>query len=450
MTSSRALGILVFVLLAPACASGSPGVPRQPVARPAGEEERARTFAFIRAEDDAIDWLAAADPRMAMRADETPPEAVLKRVGLEAVLAEDTGAQIRGGSLDLFAFQARKRALDDAAKVATFREPLPEAGPVGTTLARPRLERELLERLIQEEQARTADEAELGDASGDLVRGIISTWKAPQAPQEWLDRDVWVSQHLLDSRASLKDGRPRTGPSDLDVALYPLERLLAPTQFPRGSAGIAEVRMALDEDMRAVPSVDAPDRLARAAKVHLGVTIDPPTLRSRLERIEERLREVAEQALAESHDPRPEIEARAHDLLLVERSCPAVPDTRVRSMAPPPERAAICGALRALTEEPSPAAAIVALHDDVLLSFAAITTTLPPRSRLLSHPEDEDVDAMRRKARERPVLALGVALAAEIFYGAGGAADERLRAWRALGEAPLDIVAREVGVVSGP
>jgi hypothetical protein len=437
-------------MLATACASASSSPVRQPALRPVGDEDRARTFAFARVEDEAIDWLAAADPRLAMRADATPPDAVLKRVGLEAVLAEDTSAQIRGNSLDLFAFRARARALDDASKgLAGFHDPLPETGPLGTTLARPKLERELLERLIQEEHARTADEAALGDASGDLVRGIVSTWTSPKAPQDWPDLDAWVSKHLLEIRESLRDTRPRTGPSDLDVALYPLERLLAPTQFPRGSAGIAQVRMALDEDMRAMPRVDTPERLAGAARVHLGVTIDPPSLQARLEHIEQRLREVAERAVAESHESRSEIEARARDLLLVERPCPAVPDTRVRSMAPPPERAGICGALRAVTEEASPAAALLAIHDDILLSFGAVVSSLPPRSRLLSHPVDEDLEALRREARERPLVALGVALAAEVFYG-GDDAEGRLRSWRALGEAPLDIVAREVGAPRQP
>ena len=327
----------LIALLVSACGSASPSAGVQTAVRPPSDGDRARTFAFVRAEDDAIDWLAVADPRLAARADDTPPETVLRRVGLDAVLAEDTGADIRGGSINLFAFQARLRALDQAANaIAAVREPLPDAGPVGTPVARPRLERELLERLIQEERTRAADEAALGDASADLVRAIVSTWKPPQAPQEWLDRDIWVGKRLLEIRASLKDGRPRTAPSDLDMALYPLERLLAPTQFPRGSAGIAEVRMALDEDMRAVPSVDSPDRLERAIKVHFGLTINPALLRSRLERIEERLREVAERAVAASADPRAEIESRAHDLLLIERSCPAVADSRVRSMAPPP------------------------------------------------------------------------------------------------------------------
>jgi hypothetical protein len=152
---------------------------------------------------------------------------------------------------------------------------------------------------------------------------------------------------------------------------------------------------------------------------------------------------VAERALTVAGtDARAGIEARARELLMVERPCPAVSDTRVRAMAPPPERAAVCGALRVLTEETAPAA-LVTLHDDVLLALAAVMPAPPPRTRLLSHPEDDAVDALQRLARERPVVVLGVALTAEILYAEDGAG-ERLAAWRALGEVPLDVAAREV------
>jgi hypothetical protein len=436
------------VLLATACAS-SASAPRTPPSAAAAVDtdraDRAHTMAFASVEEDAIGWLAAADPRLASRADTRAPDEVLRQIGTEAMLAEDTTAQIRGASLDLFAFRARRHALDEAAKtVAGFQETLPEHGPLGATLARPRLERELVERLIEEERLRAADESGLGEASSDLVRGIVSTWVPPSAPQEWPDRDAWVSKHLLEIRGSLRNTGPRTGPSDLDAALYPLERLLAPLQFPRGSAAIAEVRMALDRDMRP-QLLDVSHRVAREAKVHLGVTLDAAALQSRLERTEQRLRELAVAALTAEKNP-DEILARARELLLVERPCPAVPDTRVRSMAPPPERAAICGVLRAFAEEKAPAAALVALHDDVLFSFASVVSSPPTRTRLLSHPEDDEVTALQRRARERPVPALGVAFAAELVYDKpeSGDAEGRLRAWRALGEAPLDIVAREL------
>jgi len=126
---------------------------------------------------------------------------------------------------------------------------------------------------------------------------------------------------------------------------------------------------------------------------------------------------------------------------MAEGPCPPVRESRVRSFAPPPERTAVCGALRAFDDEGSRLAAMVALHDDVLLSFAAVTASPPSRTGLLSHPADDDVDSLERTARERPAFALAPALAAEIILGGEG----RIAAWRALGDAPLDVVSRELG-----
>ena len=442
----RGVAAALCALLSAAC--GSPGaVVRSPSGPPGptAADERARTSDLATAEDEAIGWMAAADPRLAARANTTGPHAVLERVGMEAMLAEDTAAVIRGSSLDLFAFRARTHTLDEAAKVlAAFKGPLPEVAPIGSALARPRLEKELLERLVAEERARADDEAKLGDASGDLVRAMVAMWTPPARPQDVQDRDVWMQKHLLEVRDSLRDPARRPGSGDLDVALYPLERLLAPLQYPRGTAALAQVRIAIDSDMRAVPKLVDAERVARAVKVHLGVDVDTAALPARLERLEARLHDAAEKALKDAGpDARRGIEAKARELLLVERPCPAVADTRVRAMAPPPERATVCGALRALTEEGAPAA-LVALHDDVLLSLAAVVPSPPARTGLLSHPDDDVVETLLREARERPVVVLGVALAAELLYADDGS-EARLAAWRALGEAPLDVVARELG-----
>jgi hypothetical protein len=442
------LGLVSLVACSPS--SSEPPRTASPQA-PAVSDDRAQTAAFSLVEDEVFDWLMASDPRMAQRADATATDAVIKRIGMEAVLAEDTTAQIRGSSLDLFAFHGRARALAHAQQaLAAFHDPLPEVGPLGSGLARPRFERELLVRLVAEEGARAEEEEGLGEVAGDLVRGIIATWTRPDAPQEWTDRDNWVSKHLLEIRESLRDGRPLTGPSDLDSALYPLERLLEPAQFPRGSAAIAELRLALDDDRRAVPKVDVPDRLVRDVRVHLGVAVEPSTLVARLDGIEARLRELADRAVASAGIPPAEVASRARPLLLVERPCQPVPDSRVRSLGPPAERAAICGALKVLSDEASAAVALVALHDDVLLAYAAVVPS-PRRANLMSHPEDEDVDSLQRGVRERPVKALGVALAAELLYGGSASparpadvVDARLRAWRGLGEVPLDIAAREL------
>jgi hypothetical protein len=428
--------------LAAACARPPARGARAPDPPPVDQAKEVASF--VRLEDEAMSWIAAADPRLAARASGPPTDEVLKQIGTEAVLAEDATAVIHGGSLDLFAFRARASALEQAAhRVAAFAGTLPDGAPPDGAIARPKLERELLARIIEEEQVRAAEEAKLGDASGDLVRAIVSTWTLPAVPEEWPLRDAWVSKHLLEIRDSLRKGQPRTGPLDLDVELYPLERLLAPLQFPRGSAAIAQLRVGLDEDMRAVPTLVVPERVAFEAKVHLGVAVDAASLAARFARTAARLRDLASAALEASGGGRPAIEARARQLLLVERPCPAVPGTRVRSMGPPPERAAVCGVLRALMEEPVQAAALVALHDDILLAAAAVTASPPPRTGLLSHPEDDLVDALRRAARERPVPAIGVGLAAELLYATPGE-DARLRAWRSLGEAPLDVVEREI------
>ena len=200
--------------------------------------------------------------------------------------------------------------------------------------------------------------------------------------------------------------------------------------------------MALDEDSRATPRVSVGTRVAHAIQVHLGLTVDPSALAERLDRIEVKLREAASRELNALDDvARTAALSRARELLFVEGLCPASADCRLGSMAPPPERAAVCGALRALGDDGTRVAALVALHDDVILSFASVTASTPPRTKLLSRPTDEDFDSIQRMARERPVLALGPAFAAEILQGSEG----RLAAWRTLGDAPLDIVARELG-----
>ncbi|MDP9033641.1 MAG: hypothetical protein M3O50_02455 [Myxococcota bacterium] len=407
------------------------------------EVDRARISAFLRAEEVALSWLALADPRLARRTILTPRDDLAERLAMEAMPDEQVSAPLPGHSLDLFAFPARKRALDRAAQaLARFAEPLPSVGPAGSLLARPQLERELLARLIEEEKLRAEDEARLGDSSGELVRAIVSTWTPPVAAAEWPERDAWLNKHLLEIRSSLSVEGPRIAPTDLDVALYPLERLLPPLQFPRASAAIAQLRMAIDEDMRVVPDVAPVERVRLAVQGHLGLRIETATLRPRLERLVARLRVPAARALGQGQSRR-DVASRARKLLYAEGPCPAPPGTLVRVVAAPPERAAICGVVSALTTGSTHDAALVALHDDVLMSLAAIAGPPPPRLQLLSEPENDLVDALERSARERPVIALGIALAAEIIYGSDGA-DSRLQAWRDLGEAPLDIVAREV------
>jgi hypothetical protein len=426
---------------APASEEHAPTVPSTVI----DDGGRAACADFSRAEADALGWLSAADPRLAARTGITAPHEVLDRLGSDAVLTEDTSARIRGASLDPFSFRARTRAVEQAARaLSAFRADLPEAGPVGSELRRPRLERELVARLVDEERTRAEDEAKLGDAAGDLVRAVVSTWTPPATPQEVPDRDGWLAAHLLEIRASMQEQGPRTGPPDLDEALYPLERLLSPLQYPRGAAAIAQLRMAIDQDLRVVPHVDTRQRLAHALQVHLGVTVDPSSLPAQFAALAARLGDEAHRRLgAADASERAATLSRARQLLFVETPCPPVADSPVRSMAPPPERAAVCGILHALSDPASVSAAFVALHDEVQISLAAVTDAPPPRTGFLSQPADDDVDALERGARERPAPALGPALAAQIAF-ADGVDPARIAAWRELGEVPLDVLAREL------
>jgi hypothetical protein len=337
--SRRAAACFLVASAFAACVGPSSSAPpRSAVSeKPSPEQERAHVADFAVLEVEELEWLEAADPRIALRVGHAAPAKVVEKVGTIGVLAEDTDAHIRGEALDLFAFRTRARVLDHAARaVKDFAEPLPETGPVASLLTRPRLERELLARLVDEEIARAEDEAHLGDASSELVRAMVATWVPPATPQEWPDRDAWVSKRLLQIRASLRSPSVGLMPTDLDVALYPLERLLAPTEFPRSSAAIAEVRTALDSDMRAVPKLGTPDRLARDVAKHLGVTVDVEQLPQRLAELRGRLRLFATKALEASGAGRATLEARATELLMVERPCPAVADSPVRAMEPPP------------------------------------------------------------------------------------------------------------------
>ena len=411
-------------------------------------QERAHTTELVQVEDDVLGWMAAADPRLAARTGAVGAAAVLERIGDGGRARRGSVARrIVGSSLDLFAFRARAHALDEAGKLlAALHAPLPETGPSGARWRGRALERELLDRLVAEERARAVDEAQLRRRIGRPgARHRRRRGRQPARPQDVEDRDVWVSGHLLEIRESLRPAGPRTGPPDLDIALYPLERLLAPLQFPRGSAAIAQVRMTLDADMRAVPRLRDAARVARSAKVHLGVDVDPAAMPARLER--------ARDAAARPRAARPRPRGRR---LPASRRGPGARAAPRRAALPGGARHAGARSWRP-RRSARPRAASSARSPrsrsrprrswrsttTSLLSFAAVVPAPPPRTGLLSHPADDDVDALERMARERPVMVLGAALAAELVYGADGAED-RIAAWRALGEAPLDVVTREM------
>jgi hypothetical protein len=130
--------------------------------------------------------------------------------------------------------------------------------------------------------------------------------------------------------------------------------------------------------------------------------------------------------------------------------------SRVRALAPPPERAAVCGALRALDAaktEDGFLVALVALHFDAtaaLWTLAIHEGNVDPdraaeRTRpILPIPPEREARIIRLAAA-RPLVTLGAGLAAELLTRDPSVDPrEAARRWLTFGDAPLDVVEAEV------
>jgi hypothetical protein len=319
---------------------------------------------------------------------------------------------------------------------------------------RPRLEYELAVRLIKEEQARLDEERQIGNASAALVRGLVDAFRTPAPTDETAERDAWVAARLEEIQGSLGALSTRGARRDLDTTLYPLERMLPPSQFPKATAAITRLRIAMDADARPLAELPTAADALRHLDTYLGVTVDPIDLDARLARtataiaaeIDRRASQgsTSAQPLDSPMPARTDIEAQARSLLLAAGSCPCEKDTRLGCAGPSPERSGVCGTIRALTDAPTGIAALIALHDDVVIARTVVADDVHVRASLLSRPRSEVVDELLDTARTRPIFVLGIALAAEALFGSNSA-DERLACWRRLGDVPLDIAERECG-----
>ena len=105
---------LVLALALAACGGPPPPVVA-PVARAAASE-------FPKDEDRVLHILAAADLRIAQRGIAID-EKELRTAAMGAILNEDATAQIEAGRADLFSFDVRARALDEASKIVAKYDP---------------------------------------------------------------------------------------------------------------------------------------------------------------------------------------------------------------------------------------------------------------------------------------------------------------------------------------
>jgi hypothetical protein len=443
-----------------------PAAAPRPAAAPT-EDRRATSVAVDENVRHALERIAVVDPRFARRLPTRPSEDELRAGAVKALAEGDPDVSVRDGALDFFSFTARARALDEAQKTALGSpEPTTDTRVEGAPLARPRLERELALRVVAEETARLEEERSLPRGASGLVRGIVETWVPPGSTRDAADRDAWLAKRLGQIRDSLGHASlPRDALLELDDSLDPIERIAVPEELPSSARAVAELRIRVGETpASARGSDDARQRRFEAGvSAHLGLSRATELL-ARIEEAEKTTRSLAREAMKNAADRKEPgaderaVSKRAEELTLAAGKCDASPaDSRVRSMAPPPERSAVCGSLRALHDADdgaSQAAALVALHDATVVARWALALHfegVSPEGAIGSaHPffgaQPERQAHLLRFAEANPVAAIGAGLAAELLtrnrtLEGAKAASAR---WLAFGDAPLDVVEREI------
>jgi len=378
--------------------------------------------------------LAATDARLAVRFGAPAGEPGLPPLGF-----------------DVFAFDRRALRVEDAARtVASWRYPLPREAA---------LELALVRRMVAEERARVDEERRLPRSASELVRAVVATWAAAPTPDDAKQRDAWLAENLDEVRGTLSPGSMSWGEAnELDDALDALEH--AADGYEATERSLALLRVALGE-VAGAPTGNGGgrDRWAEvrgALKVHVGIDDDAPTLRALFEAEEKKLRaEIGERARRIGAELAREAEEASAPLLFVEGRCDGR-GSRIRRAAPPPERAAICGAARVAAESRGDAgdlAALIALHDDVVVGLWAIAIRAsgeaPDRAatryRPLGELTPEREGPLVRRAAVRAAAAIGAARAVTLLHRNGA---EQLRAraerWLTFGDAPLDVIEREL------
>ena len=430
--------------------------PAQVGANGAGSDDVAgQVAAFDRLEDEVLHDLAAVDRRVAARGRFEPREEDVRRVTMGALLAEDATLGVIDGAIDSFSFEARARGLS-AAK--TKLGSAPRDLPVGAhgLLSAPALERELLARLVDEEIVRLDEERALPRSASALVRAIVETWSAPASAERAAERDRWLARRIAEIRAAVVSvALDVVRARELDDALDALEHAVVAAGLGSATRELVKLREALEAQATrpAAGAVSEWSVVARGVRAHLGFALAPEVLDARLASLEIALRAAAEQAIVRGHFEADTLVTHAAPLVFATGACAvAIPGSRLRSMASPPERSAACRlwqTVLAAADDASRTFALVAMHDHVVVAQwsldvargSATIAQATAKHRPLSRPGPDVIARWERIALARPTAAIGGGLAAGMLYGTGDP-QARARAWSELGEVPLDIAER--------
>lgn len=436
--------------------------PAPATATNANADAHGDVVAFEAAEDELLRGLSALDRRMASRARVTPREDDLRRIAMTAVLAEDPNLAVVDGAIDPFSFEARERGLASARK---FFESTPANLPSEATgpLPMPALERELLGRVLRQESERLDEERKLPRSASALLRGIVTTWTTPAGPDQAAARDRWLARRLGEVETSVRQGgldlvRAR----ELDDALDALEHAMDQPGLGESIAELVELRRAIEDLHDRTPPEPLDWNVAvRRLDAHLGLGRGRSfeDLSGELDRTEKALRDAARAMQAKAHLADDVLSEKVPALVFDPSPCvDAVPGSRVRSMTPPSERAAICQMKHVVDkadDDTAMALALVAMHEHVVIAQWALDvlhgSTLEAtqaKHRPMSLPTPDTSAHWERVALARPIAAIGAGLGASVLVA--GDPKARAKAWVALGDVPLDLAANLLATKAAP
>jgi hypothetical protein len=456
---------LAAALGAALVACGTAGAPRARSAPHEAKASRAELERFLGDENRLLALVASTDARVVARG-VAEDDATLEHAAMGAILAEDTTLVMEPGPPDrpdLFSFAARGRALDGAAAILA-RWQTPPADPDPASTLEPGLEVELLGRFVASEKLRLADERGLPRSASTLLGAIAATWRTPGPLQSGKGpdmkalaaRDEWLARRLGEVTQSLAP-RSLTGleREELEDALDPLEHAVGDA-LPKSRQALLDVRLAVQN---LDPAPKGPDRWAAVSArlaADTGTRLSPDTLLALFAQEARLVRgEIDKLVGVEVTD---DVVSRAAGLLLAPpEACRAANfASRMRALQPPPERSLGC-ALRARVAAAQSSAemlgVLVAMHEAIVtaahaLVFArggddAAVALAAPKAIAPMSPTDEG--RLDRFAAVHPVEAIARALSIEwLMRGGMAEAALRARAWSAFGDAPLDVIDREL------
>jgi len=404
---------------------------------------------FVADEDRILSVMAATDARIAGRgisADKTS----IHHATMGAILAEDPSLAMEGDRPDVFSFDVRARALDSASEILA-RWKTPPQDVLGT---RPSLEMELLARFIASEKLRLASERDLPRSASELLGALATTWRTPDLKDVSV-QDDWLARRFAEVTKSL--GPKSLTPDerdDLDDSLDPLEHLLE--GLPKSHAALVEVRLAVQRVELANKPRDRWDVVSARIAADTGVKLSSETLLAFIGTEAKALRDEIDKLVGVKITE--DVATKAADLVLAPEGTCRAPFTgsKMRALGPPEERAFDCVVrerIAAAHTAEENLAVLVAMHDAVVAGAWALvyarggdaTTIALATPKLVAPLGPTSSGKLTRFAATHPIEAISRALSIE-WIMRNGLGDAALRAetWKNFGDAPLDIVDREV------